>query len=88
MLVITRRENESITIVLADGVDPDLTLRDAFRQGPIEVRVVHVSGGRVRIAVSAPPELKIWRGPYRTERCLRPDAGDAGSEPSRHAVET
>lgn len=88
MLVITRRENESITIALADGIDPDLTLRDAFRRGPIEVRVVHVGAGRIRIAVCAPPELKIWRGPHKARRCLPLDAGDAGSESPRHAVET
>jgi sRNA-binding carbon storage regulator CsrA len=63
MLVISRKENEVISIEPAAGLDPSLTLRDAFSRGPIVVRLVQVGGRRVRLAIDGPPELRVWRGP-------------------------
>jgi hypothetical protein len=63
MLVISRKENEVISIEPAAGLDPSLTLRDAFSRGPIVVRLVRVGGRRVRLAIDGPPELRVWRGP-------------------------
>lgn len=62
MLVISRKERESLTIEPAEGVDPTLTLQDAFARGAIVVKLVHVGLHRVRLAISAPPELRISRG--------------------------
>lgn len=62
MLVISRKETESIRIEPIDGIDPSLTLREAFRHGPIIVTLVRVGGRRARLAVNAPALLKIWRG--------------------------
>ena len=75
MLVISRKENECITIEPIEGLDPKLTLRDVFENGAVVVRIVH-AGRRVRLLVDAPPELKIYRG-------FRPDTGDspAAAEP-------
>lgn len=60
MLVVSRKENEWVRIEPIEGLDPKLTLRDVFADGPIIVKVMHV-GRRVRLVIDAPPTLKIWR---------------------------
>ena len=61
MLVVSRKENECIRIEPVEGLDPALTLREIFADGPIVVSVVHI-GSRVRLVIDAPRALKIWRG--------------------------
>jgi sRNA-binding carbon storage regulator CsrA len=61
MLVVSRKENEWIRIEPVEGLDPELTLRELFADGPIVVRVMHI-GRRVRLVIEAPRALKIWRG--------------------------
>jgi len=61
VLVVSRRENESITIEPADGIDPSLTVGEAFAHGPIVLTVAHVASRRVRITIDAPRLLKILR---------------------------
>jgi sRNA-binding carbon storage regulator CsrA len=75
MLVVSRKENEWIRIEPIEGLDPQLTLRDVFADGPIIVKVMHV-GRRVRLVIDAPPALKIWRGAPAT-----PDDSLAVTEP-------
>lgn len=72
MLVISRRQNETITIEPIEGLDPAMTLEQAFEDGPIEIRLVHVSSSKVRLAIEAPQELRIWRG-------FQIDVGSTGS---------
>jgi hypothetical protein len=43
------------------GVDLSLTLREAFANGPILVRLAHVGSRRVRLAIDAPAALRVWR---------------------------
>jgi sRNA-binding carbon storage regulator CsrA len=62
MLVLSRKENESIKIEPLEGVDPSLTLREVFAQGPILLTLRHVGPRRVRIVIEAPSALKILRG--------------------------
>ena len=62
MLIVTRKTDESITIEPLDGVDPDMTLGEAFRNGPIEVKLIRINRSRVRLAIDAPPEFQVWRG--------------------------
>ena len=62
MLVVSRKENESIRIEPIEGIDPSLTLREAFAQGPIVVKLTHVGMRRVRLLIEAPTALKIIRG--------------------------
>ena len=59
MLVITRKENESIAIAPPEGVDPALTLREVFGEGPIVVSFVHVGNRRVRLTIEAPALMKV-----------------------------
>ena len=62
MLVLSRKENESIKIEPLAGVDLSLTLREVFAQGPILLTLRHVGPRRVRIVIEAPSALKILRG--------------------------
>jgi sRNA-binding carbon storage regulator CsrA len=61
VLVLSRKENESIQIEPIDGVDPSLTLHEVFAQGPIVLTLKHVGSRRVRIVVEAPGALRIMR---------------------------
>jgi sRNA-binding carbon storage regulator CsrA len=61
VLVVSRKENESIKIEPVDGLDPALTLREAFASGAIIVRLQHVGHRRVRLIIEAPPVLRIMR---------------------------
>lgn len=63
MLVVSRKENESIRIEPAEGVDLSMTLRELFALGPIVVTVLHASPQRVRLALDAPRPLGIFRSP-------------------------
>lgn len=61
MLVVSRKENESIRIEPLDGIDPSLTLHEVFAQGPIVFTLTHVGARRVRLVIDAPHALKISR---------------------------
>lgn len=61
MLVLSRRYTESISISPADDIDPNMTLKDLFKQGPIEIMILSSGNKRVKMGVKAPPMLNIWR---------------------------
>ena len=61
MLVVSRKEHESIRIEPVEGLDPSMTLREAFAQGAILVKLVHIGHRRVRLAIEAPPSLHVRR---------------------------
>jgi len=67
MLVVTRKENESIKIEPLDGIDLSLTLQQVFAQGPIVLTLKHVGERRVRIVVQAPHALRIMRSQSGSE---------------------
>jgi sRNA-binding carbon storage regulator CsrA len=60
MLIITRRVDETIEIRAAEGAE-NVPLGAVFAKGAIQIGLVSVSGNRARLAIDAPPELKIWR---------------------------
>lgn len=61
MLIVSRRDDESIQICPIEGVDLKMTLEDLFKDGPIEITIFSSSGSRVKMGVQAPEELCIWR---------------------------
>ena len=61
MLIISRRSAESISIRPADGIDLNMTLNELFRDGPIEFKVLGSGMNRVKVGISAPKALSIWR---------------------------
>jgi len=61
MLIVSRKDAESIEIRPDDGIDPNITLADLFSNGPIEITIFSSNGNRVKMGVQAPAELCIWR---------------------------
>lgn len=61
MLIVSRRDAESILIRPGDDIDPKLTLADLFRDGPIEITIFSSGTNRVKMGVQAPEQLSIWR---------------------------
>ncbi len=61
MLIVSRRDAESILIRPGDDIDPNMTLADLFKNGPIEITIFSSNGKRVKMGVQAPRQLSIWR---------------------------
>lgn len=61
MLIVSRKDAESIEIRPGEGIDPSMTLADLFAAGPIEITIFSASSNRVKMGVQAPRELCIWR---------------------------
>ncbi len=61
MLIVSRKDAESIEIKPGEGIDLDMTLNDLFSQGPIEITIFSSNSNRVKMGVQAPAQLSIWR---------------------------
>lgn len=61
MLIVSRRDAESILIRPGEGIDTSMTLADLFRNGPIEITIFTSDNSRVKMGVQAPRQLSIWR---------------------------
>lgn len=61
MLIVSRRDAESILIRPGEGIDPSMTLGDLFSSGPIEITIFSSGNNRVKMGVQAPEQLSIWR---------------------------
>ena len=61
MLSLTRHENESLFIQLSKDVNPNMTVADLFKDGPIEINVSDIRKTQVKIGIHAPLELNIIR---------------------------
>ena len=74
MLVVSRKENESIKIEPLDDIDRSLTLHEVFGQGPIVVTLTHVGARRVRLVIEAPDALRISRSEAASANADKPNA--------------
>lgn len=61
MLIVSRRDAESILIRPGDGIDLSMTLGEIFGNGPIEITIFSSNANRVKMGVQAPEQLSIWR---------------------------
>ena len=61
MLIVSRKDAESIEIRPGDGIDTSMTLADLFQGGPIEITIFSSNNNRVKMGVQAPEQLCIWR---------------------------
>lgn len=61
MLILSRKPSESFLMFPDDSVSPDMTVRELFAHGPIEVMVTEHIYGQVRIGVNAPQSIKVLR---------------------------
>jgi sRNA-binding carbon storage regulator CsrA len=61
MLIVSRRDAESILIRPGDETDLSMTLAELFADGPIEITIFSSNDSRVKMGVQAPHQLSIWR---------------------------
>lgn len=61
MLIVSRRDAESLLIRPGDETDQNMTIADLFQNGPIEIRIFSASNDRVKMGIQAPTALCIWR---------------------------
>ena len=61
MLIVSRKHSESILIRPGDDIDPNTTVAELFRTGPIEIKIYSVGQKRVKMGVQTPDELNIRR---------------------------
>lgn len=61
MLIISRKDSESIQISPADNIDTSITIADLFQNGPIEITIFSTGQQRVKMGIQAPEQLRIWR---------------------------
>ncbi len=61
MLIVSRKDAESIEIRPTDDIDPQMTLADLFKGGPIEITIFSSGHNKVTMGVQAPNVLSIWR---------------------------
>ena len=65
MLVLARKEGESLIIQPADDINPDMTVQELFSQ-PIEVLITQIKGCQVRVGIKAPRALVVTREELNT----------------------
>ena len=61
MLVLSRREGESLTLSLDPHIDPMTPACDLFAGGPLVITVLRHRGGMVRLGVAADSRLTVLR---------------------------
>jgi sRNA-binding carbon storage regulator CsrA len=61
MLVLSRRADESIVIQPAEGTDQQMTLKELFANGPIQITLLGGTGRRIKMGIEAPTQLAIRR---------------------------
>jgi sRNA-binding carbon storage regulator CsrA len=61
MLVLTRKEGESVYIYPAVYIDENMTVKELFSHGPIMISVNKIAG-QVKLAIDAPTVLAVLRG--------------------------
>ncbi len=68
MLTLKRRRGESIRVFPDEQLDPNMTVRELFRDSAIIIEVRETHRGSVSMGIDAPPELKIWREDQKRDR--------------------
>jgi len=61
MLTVSRRNEDSIQILPAVDLDPNMTVAELFRDSNIEIHFNKIRNGSVSVSISAPDELDLIR---------------------------
>ena len=61
MLVLSRKEGESIILYPSLEVDPDTTVAELFKGGPIRVMMGKLTHYQAQVCIEAPDVLQIAR---------------------------
>lgn len=67
MLVLTRKEDESLLIFPSDEIDPDMTVTELFNGGPIRITINKISS-QVQIGIEAPQGLTVLREELNSDK--------------------
>jgi sRNA-binding carbon storage regulator CsrA len=65
MLVLERKSGESILIFPDETLDPEMTIKDLFSNGPIRISVKCRQKTAVKLAICAPNNIKVLRKELR-----------------------
>ena len=61
MLVLSRRKDESLFIYPSLDVDPNMTVAELFKDGPIKVMLTSIANKQASIGIDAPQSLAVAR---------------------------
>jgi len=61
MLMLTRNEGEKLLIYPDRDTDPEMTLAELFKNGPIEILIQKHNHGQTKVGIEAPVSLMIRR---------------------------
>ncbi len=61
MLTLSRKNNQSIIITPAVGLDPNMTVSELFGQSKIEIHFNNIRNGTASISIDAPKCLDLMR---------------------------
>ena len=53
MLILARREGETLTLSPSKDIDPNMTVRELFAGGPITIEVME-SGSQIKLGIDVP----------------------------------
>ena len=61
MLVLSRKEDQSLVIFPSENIDPAMTVVELFKDGLIEIHVTDSKTNSVRLGLNLPDELIALR---------------------------
>ncbi len=68
MLIISRRTSESVNISPDPRLDPQTTIAELFKDGPITVTVTDIQRSQAKIGIEAPAQIHIVRSELITDQ--------------------
>lgn len=67
MLVLSRKEDQSLVIFPSENIDPAMTVAELFKDGCIEIHVTDSKASSVRLGLNLPDELIALRSELLSE---------------------
>lgn len=61
MLTLTRKNDQSIIISPAAGLDPEMKVSELFGESNIEIKFSKIRNGAVSVSIDAPKTLDLMR---------------------------
>ncbi len=61
MLILTRRTGESLLLYPSQDIDPNMTVRELFANGPIEIWSEGFKGDQIKIGIEASSQIRVMR---------------------------
>ncbi len=67
MLVLQRKEDQSLVIFPSENINPAMTVLELFQDGCIEIHVTDSKANSVRLGINLPDELIALRSELLTD---------------------